>query len=129
VSEKPQLTGNLYRIRFGSRVGQNDQGSGNFAIFAAIRRASSLLSLAAARLRIVGNGLYYLRSKSKGEKMLKVLIAGLFTLVLVGSATAQTTCPQGGTLVYCPKGQCGAKGTPYACFARYCSAKNCPGGK
>jgi hypothetical protein len=40
---------------------------------------------------IVRNGLYYLRSKLKGEKMLKVLIAGLFTLVLVASAT----CPQG----------------------------------
>jgi hypothetical protein len=58
--------------------------------------------------------------------MLKVLIVGLFTLVLVGSADAQTSCPNRGTIVYCPKGQCGLGGKPWACYQRNCSAKNCP---
>ena len=59
--------------------------------------------------------------------MLKVFIVSLFSLVLVGSADAQTRCPQGGTVVYCPPGQCGRDGHQYACFKKFCSAKNCPG--
>jgi hypothetical protein len=35
--------------------------------------------------------------RSKGGEMLKVLIVGLFTLVLVGGAAAQTSCPNRGT--------------------------------
>ncbi len=57
--------------------------------------------------------------------MLKILIAGLFALVLVSSADAQTRCPQGGTFVYCPPGKCGAAGGPWACYPKNCQAKNC----
>jgi hypothetical protein len=32
----------------------------------------------------------------EGEEMLKALIIGLITLVLVGSIEAQASCPQGG---------------------------------
>ena len=46
----------------------------------------------------------------EGEEMLKVLIVGLFTLVLVGSATAQTTCPQGGNSRLLPQGPVRNKG-------------------
>ena len=58
--------------------------------------------------------------------MSKVLIAGLFTLALVGSADAQSRCPDGRSFAYCPPGQCGFNGYPYACDKRYCSAKHCP---
>ena len=40
--------------------------------------------------------------RPKEEKMLKVVIAGLFTLFLVGSAVAQVSCPNG-AVVYCPQ--------------------------
>jgi hypothetical protein len=58
--------------------------------------------------------------------MLKIAIAGLFTLILVGSADAQATCPNRGTVAYCPPGQCGFNSKPWACEKRYCSAKHCP---
>ena len=58
--------------------------------------------------------------------MLKVLIVGLFTLVLVGSADAQTACPNRGTFVYCPPGQCNPMGKPWACYKQNCAKKNCP---
>jgi hypothetical protein len=58
--------------------------------------------------------------------MLKVVIAGLFTLALIGGADAQTSCPNRGTVAYCPPGQCGYNSQPWACDKRYCSAKHCP---
>jgi hypothetical protein len=56
--------------------------------------------------------------------MLKVVIAGLFTLILVVSAVAQVSCPNG-PVVYCPPGQCGIPGKTWACYKKNCSAKNC----
>jgi hypothetical protein len=57
--------------------------------------------------------------------MIKVLTVGLFTLALVGSAAAQSHCPKGGTVGYCPPGTCGRDGTTWACYKSNCSAKNC----
>jgi hypothetical protein len=48
--------------------------------------------------------LYYPRSRSRGAAMLKVLVVGLFTLVLVGSADAQSTCPNRGRSFIALKG-------------------------
>ena len=58
--------------------------------------------------------------------MLKLIFVGMFALVLTGSANAQVHCPDGTKFAYCPPGQCGFSGRPYACDKRYCSAKHCP---